>query len=797
MEMHPLIDKYLRRINLWQSMKGRVFLFSAIILALAFIIISIFVINMFKVDLLNSKRVENLGIAEQISTMVEIYMDSILNTLNSVSMKRLFLEEILVNPKDDVNILFSQIKDAQALIVSDIYGNELLYISREGAEPKPLLNEKDTQERLETVLKGKNYIGHAFLAAQKMPMVEISVPIKGGDTDQIQGMLSAVISLVGFFKRLDQIKLKTAQEIYLVDTNGWAIANLSQTSGQRITETEDISAFWGDLGNSIKVRQYMSGISELKLRKPLVYKNIRRKDVLGVLVICPKLKWGIIMEEELDEIFESMNPMIRKYILIASLIFFVLCILALATINLLTSPIVKLYRSTEGLGKVVERVFIQGTDEIGRIGQNLNQLIEEIHKKDEDLRHRYKEMEEVSREFEGSYNQFEKITKDLEDSQKNLLWEKNFFSRILEGINLLIVGLNPEGKVIICNAWCEQKLHYGRDEIKGRDWFEIVYPFEMQTAARSNFNALLEGKSFESIKDQIIAKDGKILQIAWHFIIINNTKGLPECIVFIGEDIGQKEMSGEDMQARNLQLMKNNEELEDILSIVSHDLQNPLSIIMDYASILLQDYKGTISEDGLYYIERLMVNAKLMEKMIIDLLELSRTSRTKGLFQECPISEIVKRAVEEFKEPIRAKGIQLRISEGLPICTCEPDRILQVFMNLISNSIKFMYNTTDPVIEIGYREGKDKYEFYVKDNGIGIEPEYHEKIFVIFQRLQDVKGVEGTGVGLTIVKKIIENHGGKVWVESKKGEGAAFYFTIPKGRRNSISEHKANRTLNG
>ena len=197
--------------------------------------------------------------------------------------------------------------------------------------------------------------------------------------------------------------------------------------------------------------------------------------------------------------------------------------------------------------------------------------------------------------------------------------------------------------------------------------------------------------------------------------------------------------------------------------------------------------------DGLYYLERIKANSEHMEKLIKDLLELSRTSRVKGDWQESAISDIVRRAMEEFNRLIKNNGIEIKTAESFPICLCDPERILQVFMNLISNSIKFIKGVDNPLIEIGYKERDKEYEFFVKDNGIGIEKDYHEKIFVIFQRLQDVKGIEGTGVGLTIVKKIIDDHGGRVWVESEKGSGATFYFTISKAKPKSTVNQRSDQ----
>ncbi|UCG69066.1 MAG: GHKL domain-containing protein, partial [Thermoplasmata archaeon] len=121
--------------------------------------------------------------------------------------------------------------------------------------------------------------------------------------------------------------------------------------------------------------------------------------------------------------------------------------------------------------------------------------------------------------------------------------------------------------------------------------------------------------------------------------------------------------------------------------------------------------------------------------------------------------------------------------KNLPTVFCDPNRILQVFVNLLSNSIKFMSPGREGLIKIGYIDRETEYEFFVKDNGIGIEKEYHDKIFKIFQRLKESKDIEGNGVGLAIVKKIVESHGGGIWVNSQKGKGSTFYFTLPASKQ--------------
>lgn len=228
------------------------------------------------------------------------------------------------------------------------------------------------------------------------------------------------------------------------------------------------------------------------------------------------------------------------------------------------------------------------------------------------------------------------------------------------------------------------------------------------------------------------------------------------------------------------QLEKVNEELENFVFTVSHDLKSPIVSIQGFTSIMLGEYKHRLDETSLHYLERIQGNANQMERLIADLLELSRIGRVVNPFAEVPALDIINRALADFALPLDEKKIHLQIQENLPVIWCDSQRLSQVFTNLIGNAIKFTGDQPQPQIGIGCADKGSHFLFSVKDNGIGIDEKYHEKIFGLFQGLHQLKGVEGTGVGLTIVRRIIENHGGKVWVESSEGNGATFYFTLPK-----------------
>jgi len=229
-----------------------------------------------------------------------------------------------------------------------------------------------------------------------------------------------------------------------------------------------------------------------------------------------------------------------------------------------------------------------------------------------------------------------------------------------------------------------------------------------------------------------------------------------------------------------------NEELENFVFTVSHDLKSPIVSIQGFASILLEDFAEKLDPEGKHYLERIRSNASQMERLIRDLLELSRIGRVVNPFEPTDINDIVKLAINNLQFQVQEKKVAIEYPSDFPTVVCDRDRILQVFSNLLSNAIKYMGDNPKPKVEIGYRDEGDEYVFFVKDNGIGIDPKYHKKIFDLFQSLKEVKNVEGTGVGLTIVKRIIENHRGRVWVESEKGKGATFYFTIPKNLKSPV-----------
>lgn len=233
-----------------------------------------------------------------------------------------------------------------------------------------------------------------------------------------------------------------------------------------------------------------------------------------------------------------------------------------------------------------------------------------------------------------------------------------------------------------------------------------------------------------------------------------------------------------DSRRAAIEIHQLNKELESYTYSVSHDLRAPLRSIDGYSQILKEDYYDKLDDEGKRVIGVIMNNAKRMGKLIDDLLDFSRMGRKEIHKSEMNVDEMVRTVIGELTEPRNGKNVDIQI---LPLGHVKGDinMMRQVWVNLISNAIKYSGLREDPKIEIGSYMENGSHCFYVKDNGVGFNMDYKEKLFGVFQRLHKVNEFEGTGVGLALVKRIVTRHGGTIWAEAKVNEGATFYFSLP------------------
>lgn len=233
-----------------------------------------------------------------------------------------------------------------------------------------------------------------------------------------------------------------------------------------------------------------------------------------------------------------------------------------------------------------------------------------------------------------------------------------------------------------------------------------------------------------------------------------------------------------ELQEKQRKLLISNQELEAFTYSVSHDLRAPLRAIDGFAKFLVEDFADKLGDEGKRYLDVIRTNAAKMDKLILDLLSLSRVSRADMNIEKVEMSEIIESMFQEIASEEEKETFQLSVDE-MPLVSCDIALIKQVWQNLISNALKYSAKSEIKKIEISSQENDDEIIFCIKDFGAGFDDTYVDKLFGVFQRLHGEEEFAGTGVGLAIVKRIVQHHGGRVWAEGKVDKGSAFYFSLP------------------
>jgi PAS domain S-box-containing protein len=222
------------------------------------------------------------------------------------------------------------------------------------------------------------------------------------------------------------------------------------------------------------------------------------------------------------------------------------------------------------------------------------------------------------------------------------------------------------------------------------------------------------------------------------------------------------------------------EDLENLFYLISHNLKSPLVSIQGFTNILLEERDGIEAKELDHYLDRIQKNASRMNTMVQDILEFSKVSKRVHTVDEVVLAEVVNNIYTEFYFRLKEKAIKLSAPNDLPKIVADQDGMNTVFTNLLDNAVKYIGDKDKCIIEIGWEDKGRFYVFWVKDNGIGLESEYHETVFNLFERANVSNKIEGTGVGLAIVKRIVEKHGGMVRLTSEPGKGTTVFFTLPK-----------------
>jgi PAS domain S-box-containing protein len=390
---------------------------------------------------------------------------------------------------------------------------------------------------------------------------------------------------------------------------------------------------------------------------------------------------------------------------------------------------------------------------------------------------------------EGEIIGYQGIIRDVtayKKAEEALRRSEEKFSKIFRSSpDWIAISALEDGRLIDVNDAFLKITGYAREEVIGKTSTELglwVDPAERRRVVE----LMREKREIRDHEAKFRLKSGEVRTFLRSAELIE--LGGETCVINITRDITERRRAGEEikklnreLQQRVVELIGANKELDAFGHSVSHDLRAPLITIGGFAGRLLKNYSGVLDTKGREMLGAIQSNVKKMEALINDLLTFSRMGRQAMKFEEVDMEGLVKAVFEELKAGNRGRVVELRTAELLHAYA---DRALirQVIVNLFSNAMKFTRPRDKAVIEVESRSEGDWVAYCVKDNGVGFDMKSAEKVFDVFQRAHSPDDFEGTGIGLSIVHRIITRHGGRLWAEGKVGEGAAFYFTLPADR---------------
>lgn len=334
-----------------------------------------------------------------------------------------------------------------------------------------------------------------------------------------------------------------------------------------------------------------------------------------------------------------------------------------------------------------------------------------------------------------------------------------------------------EGKWFEVNHSLCEITGYSEIEMLNLTFQEITYKDDLKKS-EALANQIIRGEiKTASLEKRYVKKDGTIIWVLLQISGIRDEEGKILYYITQVENIDRRKHAEESLKETLNSLKRSNEDLERFAYVVSHDLKEPLRMIASYSGLLERKYKGKLDVDADEFIGFIIDGIYRMNALINDLLAFSRVSTQAKPFESINGNHILQNVLANLSAQIKERNADITVDK-LPNITADAVQLTQVFQNLISNALKFC--DEQPKIYIGFTEENNFFKFFVKDNGIGIANENFDKIFNIFEKLNPIGKYQGTGLGLAICKRIINRHGGRIWVESTLGEGSTFYFTLPK-----------------
>jgi PAS domain S-box-containing protein len=371
------------------------------------------------------------------------------------------------------------------------------------------------------------------------------------------------------------------------------------------------------------------------------------------------------------------------------------------------------------------------------------------------------------------------LTIDLEDRVAQRTESEEKFRNLAETASDAILSADSLGKIVYFNPAAERIFSYSSTEIIGQP-LTLLMPERFHDPHRQGLDRFLRtgearviGKTVELAARR---KNGSEFPITLALSSWKTREGT--FFTAILSDISERKKSEEHLLKAVAELKRSNDELQQFAYVASHDLQEPLRMVASYTQLLAKRYKGRLDSDADEFIAYAVDGANRMQGLIQDLLAYSRAGANGKPLRKISSEYALKEALTNLRATVEESGAVVT-HDPLPAITTDDTQLAQVFQNLIGNAIKYRGAEVPRVHVSATKNGGNEWIFSVRDNGLGIDPQYFDRIFILFQRLHGREEFKGTGIGLTICKKMLERLGGRIWVESQLEKGSTFYFALP------------------
>jgi len=698
-------------------------------------------------------------IAQNAADRVESYIQEKLKVLEATISLGNFLNIRQEGNKIVLEKLLGLEPAFRQLVLLDAQKQEIERVSRLSDSISYGFTRRVEDDLFSLISQEKTYISSVYIdEITSEPMVIMVVPVTDVFGD-FKGMLMAEVNLKFMWDLVGRIKVGKSGLAYVVDKQGNLIAfgDISRVlKGENLANLDEVNEFVkGDELNHKNSTKITKGIQGTK-----VVTNHAHLDMPN---------WAVVVELPILEAYKTVITALVISVLILLLSFAMAIVAGIYLSRRITKPIVSLRDAAIkiGEGKLDTQIEIKTNDEIGDLASAFNQMSQDLQKTTTSIDNLNQEIAQRKKVEEYLCKAEEKYRTQFEGALDAIF--------IADAETGIITNCNPAGTRLVDREKSELIGHHQ----------QILHPQELIEGGFSkSFMEHLKEKQGQTLETQVVTKNGEIRDVAIKANLLE-IRGRT-LLQGIFRDITERkkaeqalEKLNKDLESANKELGRSNKELNDFAYIVSHDLKAPLRGINTLTKWISTDYADKLDKDGKEQIDLLLGRVERMQNLIDGILQYSRVGRVKEEKTQVNLTEIMPSIIDMVAPP---ENISITIENELPVIECEVTRITQVFQNLLSNAIKYM-DKPQGQVRIGCIEENGCWKFSVADNGPGIEEKYFDKIFKIFQTLSPRDEVESTGVGLTVVKKIIEMYGGRIWVESKPGEGSTFLFTLPKQKK--------------